>query len=166
MLYTKTFDSPLGKIQLLSDQQKLLGIWFIGQKYFGANYDLTTAQKFAIAPLTAGLNWLKDYFAGQKPNPEKIPLAFQTSRFRQTVLQTLLTIPYGQTMTYSQLAKHVAGSAKYTRAVAQAVARNPFLIIIPCHRVIGSRGQLTGYAGGIKRKKTLLGFEKSGRVIW
>lgn len=166
MLYTKTFDSPLGKIQLLSDQQKLLGVWFIGQKYFGANYDLTAAQKFATAPLTAGLNWLKAYFAGQKPNPEKIPLAFQTSRFSQAVFQALAAIPYSQTVTYLQLAKQVAGSANYTRAAAQAVARNPFLIIIPCHRVIGSRRQLTGYAGGIKRKKALLGFEKSGRVNW
>ncbi len=163
MNYYSTFASPLGMIYLLSSPQALQGLWFFDQKYFSAERQLKSAINDETPAILMTKNWLKAYFAGQHPDITQLELAPTVSSFQRQVLRVLSKIPYGQTATYQEIAaKVVAGKSNphhYTRAVANAIAHNPLAIIIPCHRVIGTNGQLTGYAGGISRKKTLLKFE-------
>jgi methylated-DNA-[protein]-cysteine S-methyltransferase len=163
MNYFSTFASPLGTIYLLSNQQALQGLWFYDQKYFNTATQLKFAVNGETPTILATQNWLKAYFAGENPTIATLKLAPIVSSFQQQVLTALSLIPYGQTATYQEIAaKVVAGKSDpyhYTRAVANAIAHNPLAIIIPCHRVIGTNGQLTGYAGGISRKRALLKFE-------
>lgn len=158
-----TYASPLGQLILLADSESLLGLWYADQTYSGANYSLETIQHGTSPILQATAKWLDDYFGGRKPAIERLTLAPQTTPFRRQVYQILTTIPYGETMTYQQITEKLSqlnnrhtGSA---RAVGGAVGHNPISIIIPCHRVIGTDGSLTGYAGGLERKRRLLAFE-------
>lgn len=149
------YDSPLGKIVLAADGDALIGLWFKGQAHFGAG--LREASEGDCAVLRETKAWLDAYFAGK--TPEALPkLAPRGTAFQQQVWQALLQIPRGETMTYGALAKTLGSHA---RAVGGAVGRNPISILIPCHRVIGADGTLTGYAGGTERKKRLLELEKS-----
>ncbi|MDM8220678.1 methylated-DNA--[protein]-cysteine S-methyltransferase [Limosilactobacillus mucosae] len=157
------YHSPLGTMTMLASDKALHGLWFNGQKHFGAGFtldEIATAQN-SITKHTAA--WLDRYFAKQAPDPREIPLALETTPYRQRILNTLLTIPIGSTITYQELAQQAAPHQKIApgaaRAVGGAVAHNPILILIPCHRVIGSDGQLTGYAGGTERKLALLRLE-------
>ena len=161
MEYTHHYDSPLGGITMASDGKALTGLWFDGQKFFA--YTLAPDHEEKPLPVfSAADTWLDVYFSGADPcfTP---PLRLKGTPFRINVWEILLTIPYGQTMTYGEIADNIAkqnGFAKMSaQAVGGAVGHNPVSIIVPCHRVIGSDGSLTGYAGGIERKIKLLALE-------
>ena len=164
MDYTHHYDSPLGGITLASDGEALTGLWFDGQKYFAA----TLAAEHEEAPLPVfeeAEHWLDVYFSGREPDFTP-PLSIQATAFRTAVWRALLTIPYGQTVSYGLLAAKIAEREGFSRvsarAVGAAVGRNPVSLIIPCHRVVGANGSLTGYAGGLERKARLLTLENPG----
>ena len=155
-VYTCTYKSKLGDILLAADAIGLTGLWFEGQKYFANTLpDGAISQESLI--LTEAKRWLDIYFSGKEPDFSP-PLHPTGSAFRQAVWQILLQIPYGQTTTYGAL----LGDGASARAVGGAVGRNPISIIVPCHRVIGADGSLTGYAGGVDRKIRLLALERQG----
>ncbi len=161
MQYTNTYQSPLGEILLASDETGLTGLWFAGEKYFALNLDKEHEEKETPA-LTEAKRWLDTYFSGQEP--DFMPtLHMIVSPFQLTVWELLRQIPYGKTTTYGELAKRVAQKRGLSRMSAQAVGgavgHNEISIIVPCHRVVGTGGSLTGYAGGIDKKKRLLTLE-------
>ena len=148
------YDSPVGALTLAGDGENLVGLWLEGQKYFGAKLALSgegSAPVFARAKA-----WLDRYFAGERPSPAELSLAPAGTAFQRDVWRTLCEIPYGEVITYGELARRLHTSA---RAVGSAVGRNPISIIVPCHRVVGADGGLTGYAGGVERKRWLLTHE-------
>ena len=155
MDYTFHVDSPLGGITLASDGEALTGLWFDGQKYYADTLDAEYAEK-ALPIFDETAKWLDLYFGGivsgftPKLNP-------RGTSFRRRVWDVLLTIPYGQTMTYGEIAK--ALGCRSSRAIGGAVGHNPISLIIPCHRVVGADGSLTGYAGGVDKKRSLLELE-------
>ena len=160
MEYRITYPSPLGELTLASDGSALTGLWIKGQKYFGSGVE-SWEEKGDIPVFAEVSRWLDDYFAGEQPDPQILPLAPSGTDFRCRVWQALLDIPYGEIITYGELADRIGcGSA---RAVGGAVGHNPISIIIPCHRVLGADGALTGYAGGIDCKRWLLAHEELSR---
>lgn len=161
MQYIYPYNSPLGPITLASDGSALTGLWFAGQKYFAATLAPTHIQQ-ELPVFTETLRWLALYFQGSVPDFTP-PLKPQGSPFRQAVWELLLQIPYGATTTYKELAARLPAGSRCAQAVGGAVGHNPISILIPCHRVLGSSGQLTGYAGGLDRKLQLLKLE--GAVI-
>lgn len=161
MIYTGTYLSPLGNILLAADEIGLTGLWFEGQKYFANTLpDERIPQETPI--LKEAKRWLDIYFSGKEPEFTP-PLHPAGSAFRQQVWQILLQIPYGQTITYGEIARRLEEKQNTSRMSAQAVGgavgHNEVSIIIPCHRVVGTNGSLTGYAGGIDKKITLLELE-------
>ncbi len=161
MVYTKRYISPLGGILLSADEIGLTGLWFDGEKYYAEN--LPEEYTEADTPiLSEAVRWLDIYFGGREPEFTP-PLHPVGSGFRQEVWGILLEIPYGATITYGDIAKKIAeknGLRKMSaQAVGGAVGHNEISIIIPCHRVVGANGSLTGYAGGIDRKTRLLELE-------
>ena len=164
MNYIHHYASPLGSITLASDGKALNGLWFDGQKHFPNNLTAdSTEAELPVFTMTA--NWLDTYFSGKAPDFTPT-LSLHTTPFRRAVCEVLLTIPYGQTMTYGEIAGILAEQRDIPRmsaqAVGSAVGHNPIAIIIPCHRVIGADGSLTGYAGGLDRKTRLLRLERTG----
>lgn len=161
MMYLSHYESPLGGITMASDGRALTGLWFDGQKYFADT--LTEKYEEKVLPIfKETAQWLDTYFSGKRPG--FIPhLAWKSTPFREAVWEILLTIPYGETVTYGTIAKQLAeqrGIAKMSaQAVGGAVGHNPISIIVPCHRVVGAGGNLTGYAGGIEKKVQLLTLE-------
>lgn len=161
MEYTHHYDSPLGGITLASDGEALTGLWFDGQKYFGST--LSADYEPGNLPIFEQTKkWLDIYFCGKAP--EFTPaLSIKTTPFRRAVWDILLTIPFGRTISYKEIADRIAVQASLAhmsaQAVGGAVGHNPISLIIPCHRVIGSDGSLTGYAGGTEKKKWLLTLE-------
>ncbi|KGM37708.1 methylated-DNA--[protein]-cysteine S-methyltransferase [Streptococcus sinensis] len=154
--YKKIYKSPLGDLSLVADESGLVGAWFLGQKYFERG--LSEVPILGNHPfLDLASNFLDAYFSGQQPNPAALPLSAQGTDFQQRIWAYLQTIPYGQTVTYGQLAQEL--KVKSAQAVGGAVGRNPLSILVPCHRVLGSQGQLTGYAGGLDKKIWLLEHE-------
>lgn len=162
MQYMTHYTSPLGEITLASDGKAIIGLWFDGQKY-DRSILLPECQERELPIFTETKKWLDAYFAGKEPNFTPA-LALDCSPFRTEVLQILMDIPYGKTITYGEIAKELAkkrGLAKMSaQAVGGAVGYNPISLIIPCHRVVGTSGSLTGYSGGIQRKLALLQLEK------
>jgi methylated-DNA-[protein]-cysteine S-methyltransferase len=158
MICTCTLNSPLGDILAAAEGEALRGLWFIGQKHFPA--EASSWTQVPDAPVFKALRkWLADYFG--KKNPRwTLPLEPHGTAFQQKVWKLLLKIPYGKTTTYGSIAARL-GSEQLARAVGGAVGRNPVSLIIPCHRVLGSSG-LTGYAGGLDKKKALLDMEGDG----
>lgn len=161
--YMTHYLSPLGGILLAADRTGLTGLWFDGQQHFPSF--LSQMQETPNLPIfTQTCLWLDCYFSGRLP-PVQPPLHPLGTVFQQSVWTLLLTIPYGQTTTYGELARRLAkqnGIAHISaQAVGGAVARNKISILIPCHRVIGADGSLTGYAGGIARKAALLQMESA-----
>ena len=154
-MYLTRYESPLGSILLAADQTGLTGLWFVGQKYFPSFSDGDFFEN-ETPVLTEAKHWLSLYFSGKEPDflPSLHP---QGSSFRQAVWNVLLTIPRGQTMTYGEIARRL--NVRSAQAVGGAVGHNPISILIPCHRVVGSDGSLTGYAGGLARKEWLLHLE-------
>lgn len=161
MLTKTNYSSLLGRLILLSDERELLGLWFEDQKYLGAGFDLAAIPEKQTAISEQITTWLDEYFKGNVPSSETLPLNPQVTAYRQRVLQVLRQVPYGQTITYGELAQRLSaqGAATSPRAIGGAVGHNPLSIVIPCHRVVGSDGSLTGYAGGIERKIALLKLE-------
>ncbi len=165
MNYIHHYASPLGGITLASNSEALTGLWFDGQKHFPHNLAAESTEA-ELPVFTQTVNWLDAYFSGKVPvfTP---PLSLHTTPFRKVVCEVLLTIPYGQTMTYGEIAGILAEQQGIQRMSAQAVGgavgHNPIAIIIPCHRVVGADGSLTGYAGGLDRKIKLL--ESEGIII-
>jgi methylated-DNA-[protein]-cysteine S-methyltransferase len=167
MHYIDTVDSPMGELTIASDGQYLTGLWLVEQKYFMADVIheidvIQNAQDCELAIFRETRAWLERYFEGKDPGP--IPAVKpRGTEFRQRIWELLVEIPYGQLISYGELAQKVAaekGIAKMSsRAVGGAVGHNPISIIIPCHRVVGSNGSLTGYGGGIARKIKLLELE-------
>jgi methylated-DNA-[protein]-cysteine S-methyltransferase len=166
MIYTRTYPAPMGAITASAQNDAITGLWFNGQKYFpaGVREWRVTEDYPVLVELGA---WLDAYFAGENP-PITFPLALHGSRFRERVWQILQQIPYGQTTTYGTIAKQLAAeqdgdngtkSVIAAQAVGGAVGHNPISIVVPCHRVLGSTGKLTGYAGGIDKKIALLKLE-------
>ena len=163
MIYTYHYCSPLGGITLSSNETELTGLWFDGQKYFGDTLPEDYEEKFLpVCEQTA--RWLDTYFSGKAPDFTP-PLCMKTTPFRKRVWEIMLTIPFGQTMTYGEIANKIARekgvSQMSAQAVGGAVGHNSISLIIPCHRVVGTNGSLTGYAGGIDKKIKLLAMEKA-----
>ena len=159
--FTYVTETPLGKIQATARGNALTGLWFIGQKYFPTGTEAWNNE--LDYPVFVSLkNWLEDYFARKKPKT-KIPLTPNGTDFQQAVWKLLLEIPYGSTSTYGVIASQLAAAGKKAsaQAVGGAVGHNPISLLIPCHRVLGSDGSLTGYAGGIEKKRALLELEGS-----
>ena len=160
MLYTSHYASPLGGMTLVSDGTALVGLYFDGQKYAAEGLDATRTQK-TLPVFEEARRWLDVYFSGKKPDFTP-PTAPSGTAFQQSVWEILRTIPYGQTVTYGAIARRIeqnTGCRMSAQAVGGAVGRNPISILIPCHRVVGTNGSLTGYAGGIDKKERLLQWE-------
>ncbi len=162
MVYTCETASPLGTITLACDADAIIGLWFNGQRHFGNILPEQTEQK-ELALLRDAKRWLDIYFSGREPDFTP-PLRYDSTPFRRTVCEIMLTIPYGRTMTYGEIAAEVARRRGIDRMSAQAVGgavgHNPISLMIPCHRVVGTNGSLTGYGGGIQRKLWLLELER------
>ena len=160
MLYTSHYASPLGGMTLVSDGTALVGLYFDGQKYAAEGLDATRTQKNLLI-FEEVRRWLDVYFSGRKPDFMPV-LAPHGTAFQQSVWEILRTIPYGQTVTYGAIARRIEQNTDCrmsAQAVGGAVGRNPISILIPCHRVVGTNGSLTGYAGGIDKKERLLRWE-------
>lgn len=157
MLIEKTA-SPLGEIILCAHKAALTGLWFTGQKYEMRGAELSLEEERGDREvLTAARHWLDDYFSGKVPTLD-FPLDPQGTPFQKRVWKELLSIPYRHTVSYGELAERMG--CKSARAVGSAVGKNPISLIIPCHRVLGASGRLTGYAGGLERKAGLLRLEQ------
>ena len=157
MMVKTDYASPLGTLTLASDGENLTGLWMAGQKYFAAGIPTNLPVCDDLPVFLQARDWLDRYFSGERPLPGELPLAPQGSAFRQSVWRILCEIPYGQTVTYGEIAKRLG--VRSAQAVGGAVGHNPISIIIPCHRVLGSDGSLTGYAGGAQKKIWLLAHE-------
>lgn len=160
MNHLTNYSSPLGLLTLAEEDGALIGLWLEHQKYYPAALDGIHSP---TPLLRQAANWLDRYFAGQCPDPRELNLAPKGSEFRRQVWEILCRIPYGETTTYAAIARELAARRGLPRMSAQAVGgavgHNPVSIIIPCHRVIGTDGSLTGYAGGIDKKEWLLHWE-------
>ena len=160
MFITK-YKSPVGKLTLVSNGRQLTGLFVDGQRYFPDVSKMETKRELAVFDNVTC--WLDEYFAGKAPSLETIPLKPEGTVFRMAVWKLLMSIPYGKTTTYGELARTLNGTAGMktcARAIGNAVGRNPISIIIPCHRVVGADGGLTGYAGGLDVKRQLLELEQ------
>lgn len=162
MQYISYYNSPLGRMTMAAEDGALIGLWFEGQKYFAATLD-EDAEEANLKVFDEAKRWLDIYFKGECPDfiPKVSP---KGSDFRKRVWESLLRIPYGKVVTYNDIAKEIARErgcrTMSAQAVGGAVGHNPISVIIPCHRVIGSNGSLTGYAGGLELKERLLELER------
>ena len=165
MIYTTYYNSPIGKLLLASKENKLIGLWIEGQKYYSSGIEEEFTKNDDEKILIETKKWLNRYFNGEKPCPNELDLAPIGSKFRKNVWDILCKIPYGKVITYNDIAKEIAKKMKINKMSAQAVGgavgHNPISIIIPCHRVIGTNGSLTGYAGGLDKKEYLLKLENA-----
>lgn len=174
MYYIKEYESDMGKIWIASDEKNIKGVWLKGQKYFmrsikDKEHDSISGMsvheppKQAQTVLNLAASWLDVYFAGGNPPVDSLPLAPDGTPFQQEVWKLLTKIPYGEVKTYGTLAKEMAErmgkKSMSSQAIGGAVGHNPISILIPCHRVVGANGNLTGYAGGIGNKICLLKLE-------
>jgi methylated-DNA-[protein]-cysteine S-methyltransferase len=157
MTFTGYYDSPLGGVLLTSDGESLTGLRFDGRERRAVTAGEGTGDIRGLPLFKAVSEWLDVYFAGQNPGALAVPLAPAGSGFQKSVQNRMSEIPYGSVTTYGEIARQIG--CKSAQAVGGAVGRNPISIIIPCHRVIGSNGGLTGYGGGIPRKIKLLELE-------
>jgi len=163
MYYSTTYSSPIGTITLACCDDNLVGLWTEGQKYHGDTIPEAMIENNDIPILGTAKKWLDRYFAGEKPDIAELPLAPIGGEFRQSVWKILCEISYGKVITYGDIAKKMAvemgRKSMSSQAVGGAVGHNPISIIIPCHRVVGSNGSLTGFSGGVQMKVKLLELE-------
>ena len=161
MQYISQYVSPMGNILLAADDMGLTGLWFEGQKYFALSLDKEHTER-EIPLFEKVRHWLAVYFSGKEPD-FTVPLHFTGTAFQKQVWEILCSIPYGRTMTYGEIASQVAAKRGLphmsAQAVGGAVGHNPISIVVPCHRVVGTDGSLTGYAGGLDKKVKLLKLE-------
>ncbi len=164
MIYKSYYQSPIGKLLLASKENKLIGLWIEGQKYYLGNLKEELQENNTEEILIKTKKWLDRYFDDKKPEISELELAPIGSEFRNNVWKLLCKIPYGKITTYKSIAENVTKimnrKQMSAQAIGGAVGHNPISIIIPCHRVIGTDGSLTGYAGGIDKKIKLLKLEK------
>ena len=166
IIYITYYDSILGKLTIASDGENIIGLWIEGQKYFADTIkNENIIKKDDISIFIKTKEWLDRYFRGERPDIKELKLSPKGSEFRQNVWKILCRIPYGQTITYGKIAKEIAKlmnkNSMSAQAIGNAVGHNPISIIIPCHRVVGTNGGLTGYAGGIDKKRELLELENA-----
>lgn len=165
MKYISRYSSPLGEILLAADETGLTGLWFEGQKYFACGLDDEPQEK-ELPVFEKAKEWLDEYFEGKEPDIS-VPLHFIGTEFQKQVWRLLCSIPYGQTMTYGEIAARLAeakdGSRSSARAVGGAAGRNKISLLVPCHRAVGRNGSLTGYAGGVDKKERLLELERTAK---
>lgn len=163
MIYTTEYISPVGKVLLAAKDKSLIGLWIENQKYYLYSVKEEMAACDEAEVFVQAKKWLDSYFNSEKPDIKDLNLAPSGSEFRKMVWEILKEIPYGEVITYGEIAKITAKRLGLERMSAQAVGgavgHNPISIIIPCHRVVGSNGSLTGYAGGIDKKIALLTHE-------
>lgn len=163
MIYKMAYNSPVGALLIAEKGGALVGLWMEGQKYFLSSISEEMQENNDSAVLIQTKEWLDRYFNKERPAIRELPLAPAGSAFRRSVWKFLCEIPYGEVTTYKEIAKKVAKERGIVQMSAQAVggavAHNPISIVIPCHRVLGSDGSLTGYAGGIDKKRKLLELE-------
>lgn len=163
MYYKTSYISPHGKMTLASDGENLIGLYFDGQKYFLSSIKSEIIENDELEIFKKTKKWLDEYFKGKNPSVEGLKLKSEGSDFRKNVWQKLRSIPYGKTVSYNDITKSITAEKGIKRmscqAVGSAIGHNPISIIIPCHRVVGINGNLTGYAAGIKVKKKLLELE-------
>ncbi len=168
-IFKTNYNSILGKLTLAADEEEnLVGLWIEEQKYFASSLSGEIVEDDSRKIFEKTKLWLDKYFNGEKPKISELSLAPKGSEFRQEVWKILCEIPYGEVITYGDIANQIAkrkGIARMSaRAVGGAVGHNPISIIIPCHRVIGANGNLTGYAGGLDIKIKLLRHENLSRI--
>lgn len=167
MIYTSAYTTPIGDVLLASKNNELIGLWFEGQKYYlnSINEEMQVKNEEEILKKTK--NWLDRYFKGEKPSIKEIKINPNGSDFRKEVWKILCKIPYGQTITYKEIAEKLAKEkdlkSMSAQAVGGAIGHNPISIIIPCHRVIGTNCNLIGYAGGLDKKEYLLKLEQTNK---
>lgn len=163
MQYIYPYSSPLGEITLASNGESLTGLWFNGQKYYARSLDAEHEERL-LPVFEESSEWLDYYFRGKNPGFTP-PCTFQDTPFRLAVWEVLRAIPFGRTITYKEIAREIARQRGLEhmcgQAIGNAVGHNPVSIIVPCHRVVGSTGSLTGYAGGVERKLALLKTERA-----
>lgn len=163
MYYSTKYKSPIGLLTIVSDEKNLVGLWIKDQKYYGDTINTKTIENNNLLILNETKQWLDRYFDGQQPTISELPLAPIGGEFRKAIWDILCEIPYGNTITYGEIAKKIAIKnnikSMSSQAVGGAISHNPISIIIPCHRVIGGNGSLTGFAGGIDKKLKLLKLE-------
>lgn len=165
MINTSIYKSHIGQILIGTKDNKLVGVWIENQKYYLSDFKekVERVDNYNNEAITKTKKWLDKYFNKEKPNVNELEIDLIGSEFRKSVWEVLKKIPYGEVITYNDIAKEIArqkGINKMSaQAVGGAVGHNPISIIIPCHRVVGANGSLTGYAGGIKNKKYLLEHE-------
>ena len=161
-MYYCTYKSKIGLLYLISDGESLIGCYLEGQKYFPNNIDNYYLNE-ELSILAKSKDWLEKYFNGENPSIDEIPLNYIGTEFRKKVWEVLKDISYGELVTYKHIAKKIAKAkgleTMSAQAVGGAVGHNPLLIFIPCHRVIGVDGSLTGYAAGLENKRFLLDLE-------
>ena len=163
MFYKTFYPSPIGNLTLGSDGDNLVGLWIEGQKYYEDTVDEEMIHRDDVPVFDETREWLDRYFNGEEPEISALPMAPIGGEFRQAVWNILCDIPYGEVTTYGEIARKIAAmkgkDSMSAQAVGGAVGHNPISIIIPCHRVVGTNGSLTGYAGGIDLKIWLLEHE-------
>lgn len=164
MIYKTYYNSPVGKLLIASKDGKLIGLWIEGQKYYLGKIKDELIENDKEEILVKTKKWLNKYFLGENPKISDLDISLNGTSFEKVVWELLKKIPYGEVTTYKELSKKVAkklGKEKMSaQAVGGAIGHNPISIIIPCHRVVGTDGSLTGYAGGIDKKIKLLKQEK------
>lgn len=163
MFYISKYNSPIGGITLASNGKELTGLWFDGQKYFANNLPKEREEK-ELPIFVQTKKWLDIYFSGKAPDFTPSLSMDGISPFRKRVWEIMLAIPFGETMTYGEIAKQIekeSGKRVSAQAVGGAVGHNSVSLVIPCHRVVGTNGSLTGYAGGIDKKVWLLKMERA-----
>ena len=163
VFYKTEYSSPLGKLTICAKNNHLVGLWIEGQKYFANTVNVEMISEDSLEIFKKTKKWLDEYFKGNRPNTKYLNLSPIGNEFRQSVWKILCKIPYGEVTTYGDIARELATQKGIERMSAQAVGgavgHNPISIIIPCHRVIGKNGKLTGYAGGLDKKIKLLKIE-------
>jgi len=162
MIYYDTWTSPLGEILLCANQHALTGLFFSGQKYFPTR-NATWHHAPDHPPLRQARAEIEDFFAGTRQH-FTVPMQMDGSAFQQQVWRALAEIPYGTVVSYGEIARRIGVGREHARAVGSATGRNPISVMVPCHRVLSSVGHLTGYAGGLERKRALLTLEGADAV--
>lgn len=163
MIYYMEYNSPIGKLTIASDEESIIGLWIENQKYFKNITSKNVIKNNKLEIMIKAKDWLDRYFNGKKPKTKELSLKLNGSDFRKKVWEILCDIPYGKVTTYKEIASKIAKlenkKMMSAQAVGGAIGHNPISIIIPCHRVIGTDGKITGYAAGIDIKRKLLEFE-------
>ena len=163
IFYYYIYNSPVGKLTIASNEKNVVGLWLDGQKYYMEVLEDKEYQEKETEVIKLAEKWLDKYFNNEKPEIDELPIEFIGSDFRKQIWKILSKIPYGKVITYGDIAKQIAKRkgirTMSAQAVGGAIAHNPISVIVPCHRVVGANGSLTGYSGGVKVKIKLLEFE-------